>query len=78
MLVSLIAPAAPGTCAHQDFEGTRGETGIDNQFYRVIGCTTGFQSTGQGNSFRTGMYTGSWGILVALREADDVRNESGS
>lgn len=66
---------APGTCSHEDFRGSRGETGIDNQFYRMIGCTTGFQSTGQGNTFRTGMYTGSWGILVALRKVDDLRND---
>lgn len=67
-------PAA-GTCGHQDFQGSQGETGIDNQFYRVVGCTTGFQSTGQGNSFRTGMYTGSWGILVSLSGVDDIRND---
>ena len=67
-------PAA-GTCAHQDFEGTRGERGIDNQFYRVIGCTTGYQSTGQANSFQTEMYTGSWGILLKLSGIDDLRND---
>lgn len=66
---------APGTCGHQDFQGSQGEKGIDNQFYRVVGCTTGFQSTGQGNSFRTGMYTGSWGILVSLSGVDDIRND---
>lgn len=67
-------PAA-GTCGHEDFEGTQGERGIDNQFYRVIGCTTGFQSTGQANGWQTEMYTGSWGILISVRGVDDTRND---
>lgn len=64
-----------GSCAHEDFQGTQGERGIDNQFYRVVGCTTGFQSTGQANSFRIEMYTGSWGILVKLKGVDNLRND---
>lgn len=67
-------PAA-GTCAHENFEGTHGDRGVDNQFYRVIGCSTGYQSTGQGNGFDTEMYTGSWGILIRLRGVDDLRND---
>jgi hypothetical protein len=67
-------PAA-GTCGHQDFQGTNGERGIDNQWYRVVGCTTGFQSTGLANSWQTEMYTGAWGILIKLRGVDDVRND---
>lgn len=67
-------PAA-GTCAQQDFQGTNGERGIDNQFYRMIGCTTGYQSTGQANSFDTEMKTGSWGILFRLRGIDDLHND---
>jgi hypothetical protein len=68
-------PAA-GTCAHQDFQNAHGEGGVDNQFYRVIGCTTGFQSTGQANSWQTEMYTGSWGILLSLKGVDDLRNDA--
>ena len=67
-------PAA-GTCAHQDFQGTHGERGIDNQYFRVVGCTTGFQSTGQGNGWQTEMYTGSWGVVVSLKGVDDLRND---
>lgn len=68
------APAA-GTCAHEDFREPHGWGGIDNQFYRVVGCTTGFQSTGQANGFDTEMYTGSWGILIRLKDVDDLRND---
>lgn len=67
-------PAA-GTCRHQDFLGMQGQRGIDNQWYRVVGCTTGFQSTGQANGWQTEMYTGSWGILVSLKGVDDTRND---
>lgn len=63
------------TCTHDEFQGTRGERGIDNQFYRVVGCTTGFQSTGQANGFQTEMLTGSWGILMTLKGVDDLRND---
>jgi hypothetical protein len=64
------------TCAHEDFAGPNGESGVDNQWYRVIGCTTGFQSTGQANGWQIEMYTGSWGILISLKGVDDVRNDS--
>jgi hypothetical protein len=34
---------APGTCAHEKFTSPAGEKGIDNQFYRAIGCTTAWR-----------------------------------
>jgi hypothetical protein len=61
--------AAGGTCAHDDFHG------VDNQFYRVVGCIPGFQSTGQANGWQTEMYTGSWGIVITLKGVDDARND---
>ena len=67
---------AGGTCAHDEFAGPNGERGIDNQWYRVIGCTTGFQSNGQANGWQIEMYTGSWGILLSLKGVDDLRNDS--
>jgi hypothetical protein len=66
---------APGTCAHDDFRGMNGERGIDNQLYRVVGCSKSFQSTGQSNTFEIEMYTGSWGILLTLKGVHDLRNE---
>ncbi|MCX7283603.1 MAG: hypothetical protein NTX28_06085 [Novosphingobium sp.] len=67
--------AGGATCSHEEFQGTNGERGVDNQFYRVVGCTTGFQPTGQANSYETEMLTGSWGILVTVRGVDDPRND---
>lgn len=63
------------TCAHEEFQGLNGERGVDNQFYRVVGCTTGFQSTGQANGFQVEMLTGSWGILMTLKGVEDLRND---
>lgn len=68
--------AASATCAHQDFRGMNGERGIDNQFYRAIGCTRTFQLGGQGNDFASEMLTGSWGILIELEDVQDLRNDN--
>jgi hypothetical protein len=65
---------APGTCAHDDFRGLNGERGIDNQFFRVVGCSKSFQSTGQSNTYEIAMYTGSWGILLTLKGVTDLHN----
>jgi hypothetical protein len=67
--------AAPGMCAHNDLLGMNGERSIDNQFFRAMGCSHSFQSTGQMNTFAIEMLTGSWGILMTLRGVDDIRND---
>ena len=67
---------APGTCAHDDFPGLDGGRGIDNQFYRLVGCSNSFQSTGQSNTFEIEMYTGSWGILITLKGVTDLKNDA--
>jgi hypothetical protein len=69
------AKPAPGTCAHDDLQGMNGERGIDNQFYRVVGCSKSYQSTGQSNGYTIEMLTGSWGILITLDGVDDIRND---
>jgi hypothetical protein len=66
---------APGTCAHDDLLGMNGGRGVDNQFFRVVGCIRSFQSTGLSNSFGTEMLTGSWGVLLTLSGVDDLRND---
>ena len=35
-----------GHCAHNDFIGTDGEPGIDNQHWRLMGCVKGFRPDG--------------------------------
>lgn len=58
-----------------DFAGVDGIKGVDNQFWRAVGCTRSFQSDGQSNGFEIGMYTGSWGILITLSDLDDFKND---
>jgi hypothetical protein len=67
---------APGTCAHDDFRGMNGERGIDNQWFRVVGCSKSYQSTGQSNTYEIEMYTGAWGILITLKGVTDLKNSS--
>jgi hypothetical protein len=64
----------PGSGAHDDFRGLNGEHGVDNQFYRLVGCSKSFQSTGQSNTYEIEMYTGSWGILLTMKGAGDLHN----
>jgi len=72
---TLAQAAAPASCPHEDLPGINGQAGIDNQYYRVMGCNPGYQSTGQGNTFNTAMLTGSWGILIKLSGVDDLEND---
>lgn len=69
------APNSGKSCGQRDFSDSHGRKGIDNQFYRVIGCLAGFQSNAHGNGFQTEMLTGSWGILMTLEGVDDMRND---
>jgi len=66
---------APNTCAHDDFRGFNGEKGIDNQFFRVVGCSRSYQSTGQSADNTIELRTGSWGVLITLAGVDDIRND---
>jgi hypothetical protein len=66
---------APGTCAHDDLVGMNGERGIDNQFYRLVGCNKAYQSTGPGNTWTIEMHTGAWGVLITLAGLEDVTND---
>jgi hypothetical protein len=65
----------PGTCAHSDLLGMDGEHGIDNQFYRLVGCNKAYQSTGPGNTWAIEMLTGAWGVLITLSGVDDIAND---
>lgn len=67
---------APGTCAHDDFHGFNGERGIDNQFFRVVGCSRSYQPTGQSWDNTIELRTGSWGVLITLDGVNDIRNAS--
>jgi hypothetical protein len=67
--------AAPGTCPHDDFSSFDGQQGIDNQFFRAVGCMPSFQPTGSSIPWAIEMLTGSWGILVTLDGVQDLSND---
>lgn len=59
-----------------DFNGPDSTRGIDNQFWRLVGCNKAFQKDGiSREGLSTAMYTGSWGILIVLKDVDDLRND---
>jgi hypothetical protein len=55
--------------------GTERDQLVRNQFYRVVGCSRSWQSSGLSNSFTTEMLTGSWGILITLSHVTDLQND---
>ena len=61
--------ATPGTCAHQKFEGLNGEPRVDNQLYRVSGCS----KLNRGTEKQTDMYLPVF--LVELRGVDNLQND---
>lgn len=64
-----------GIASDEDFINADGSPGVDNQFYRAVGCNRSFQSTGQSNGFDVEMLSGSWGIVISLEGVDDLRND---
>jgi hypothetical protein len=58
-----------------DFTGLNGTPGVDNQFWRVVGCSKAYQKAGHAVGFGMEMYTGSWGLLVKLDDLDDLKND---
>jgi hypothetical protein len=58
-----------------DFTGVDGTKGVDNQFWRLVGCNRSFQKSGSSNGFDTEMLTGSWGIVIVLADVDDLKND---
>jgi len=64
-----------GRDSAEDFSGVDGESGIDNQWYRTVGCSRSFQPNGMSLSFNIAMLTGSWGIVLEVKGVDDLRND---
>lgn len=72
---SMSDAAEGGSCPHGNFIGVDGQSGVDNQFYRTVGCNAAFQPRGAANGYQIEMLTGSWGILIKLSGVDDIRND---
>lgn len=68
---------ADSPCAHQDFESPTGQSGIDNQHWRLYGCTKGYQPGGlMDRMYRSGNFTREGvPILFEIRDVDDRQND---
>lgn len=67
-----------GACAHDDFTSPDGETGIDNQQWRLMGCIRGYRPNDlmdrlhQSNSM---VKEGGYAILLEISGMEDTRND---
>jgi len=67
--------ASQNTCGHEKFTGTDGQPGIDNQWYRLIGCTYGWRSSGYMEVNVNGELRDSGhAILVEITGVTDPKN----
>ena len=69
--------ATPNTCAHPNFTGLNGESGIDNQMYRLFGCNEAWRSYGhiENNANAHRLSSGLGMILIEITGIDDLRND---
>lgn len=69
--------ATPKTCAHQKFRGLDGTPAVDNQMYRLLGCTYGWRTNGifEVNADEMRGTSGIGMILIDVTGVDDARND---
>ena len=75
---NLDGKATAKTCAHENFTHPDGTTGIDNQMYRLVGCTFGWRKnygTIDMNANEMRNTSGLGMILIDVSEVDDPRND---
>lgn len=73
----LESGTTPKTCNHKNFTSPGGEPGIDNQMYRLLGCTFGWRDSGYVETNANGelIDTSQGIILIEVSEVDDRRND---
>jgi hypothetical protein len=80
--LDLDAGAAEGsTCAHEEFTSPNGQTGVDNQEYRAMGCTLEWRGVdGSGGDIIRGTKSfhssGEWTQVLLLRGVDSLQDDS--
>jgi hypothetical protein len=69
--------ATPKSCAHEKFTGVNGEPAVDNQMYRLLGCTYGWRTNGifEVNADEMRGTSGLGMILIEITGVDDPRND---
>ena len=70
--------ATPKSCAHAKFEGVDGTPAVDNQMYRLLGCSYGWRNYGHIELNANGQRktNGLGMILIEVANVDDARNDS--
>ena len=73
-------PPAPNTCAHKNFRGPNGETGIDNEYFRAVACNRFYRGKGDGIGDHINGHRRLWAMgvnttVIMLRGVDDFRND---
>ena len=69
-----------GSCAHDNFTGVDGATGVDNQVYRAMGCSRNYRGVdGQAGDavrgFNALLTTGEHSVVLLLRGVDSVTDD---
>lgn len=69
-----------GGCGHEEFVTPSGQSGIDNQEYRALGCKVHWRGKdGSGGEFLLGTQqfhkSGEWTQVILLRGVDSLRND---
>ena len=69
--------ATAKTCAHDNFTGVDDTPGVDNQMFRLLGCTYGWRNYGHIEMNANGMrkMNGLGMILIEIDGVDDARND---
>jgi hypothetical protein len=66
------------SCAHDDFDGHGGQTGIDNQVWRLMGCVRGYRPNDLMDRLHEGnvmIKEGGYGLLLEISGMDDPLND---
>ena len=67
-------------CAHANFTGTDGATGVDNQAYRALGCTRNWRGVdgigGDIRGFNNFLATGEHTMVLLLRGVDSLKDDA--
>lgn len=76
-----VEPDSATTCAHPSFVSPNGERGIDNQFYRAVGCTHAYREKvpyGGGyfeQNFQGARKDGEMTMLIEVTGVQDDKND---
>ena len=67
----------PTSCAHEKFRGVNGQPAVDNQMYRLLGCTYGWRTGGifELNADEMRTTSGLSMILIEVSGVDDLAND---